>query len=90
MPEARTRVFTEPVSELTTNRLSVYLRCLSGLDAAGVRTISSQALAEQFPATLIALIDEAVAGDEDSNGSEAEDEALALVDLSAAILDDDE
>ena len=39
---------TEPVSELTTNRLSVYLRCLTQLDAAGVRTISSHALAEQF------------------------------------------
>jgi redox-sensing transcriptional repressor len=39
---------TEPVSELTTNRLSVYLRCLNALDAAGVRTISSQALAEQY------------------------------------------
>jgi redox-sensing transcriptional repressor len=38
----------EPVSELTTNRLSVYLRCLNSLDAAGVRTVSSQALAEQF------------------------------------------
>ncbi|HET9263611.1 MAG TPA: redox-sensing transcriptional repressor Rex [Vicinamibacterales bacterium] len=38
----------EPVSELTTNRLSVYLRCLNHLDAAGVRTISSHALAEQF------------------------------------------
>ena len=38
----------EPVSELTTNRLSVYLRCLSVLDEAGVKTISSQALAEQF------------------------------------------
>ena len=38
----------EPVSELTTNRLSVYLRCLNTLDAAGVRTISSYALAEQF------------------------------------------
>jgi redox-sensing transcriptional repressor len=36
------------VSELTTNRLSVYLRCLNTLDAAGIRTISSQALAEQF------------------------------------------
>ena len=36
------------VSELTTNRLSVYLRCLNVLDGAGVRTISSQALAEQF------------------------------------------
>jgi redox-sensing transcriptional repressor len=38
----------EPVSELTTNRLSVYLRCLNALDADGVRTVSSQALAEQF------------------------------------------
>ena len=47
-PEARPRAVGEPVSELTTNRLSVYLRCLSALDAAGVRTISSQALAEQF------------------------------------------
>jgi len=38
----------EPVSELTTNRLSVYLRCLNALDSAGVRTVSSQALADQF------------------------------------------
>jgi len=38
----------ESISELTTNRLSVYLRCLNQLDAAGVRTVSSQALAEQF------------------------------------------
>ncbi len=38
----------EPVSELTTNRLSVYLRCLNILEATDVRTISSQALAEQF------------------------------------------
>jgi redox-sensing transcriptional repressor len=38
----------ETVSELTTNRLSVYLRCLNLLDAAGVRTVSSQSLAEQF------------------------------------------
>ena len=30
----------EPVSELTTNRLSVYLRCLNTLDADGVKTIS--------------------------------------------------
>ena len=42
------RQATEQVSELTTNRLSVYLRCLNELDGAGVRTISSQALAEQF------------------------------------------
>jgi redox-sensing transcriptional repressor len=38
----------EPVSEVTTNRLSVYLRCLNVLDASGVRSVSSQALAEQF------------------------------------------
>jgi redox-sensing transcriptional repressor len=38
----------EQVSELTTNRLSVYLRCLNELDAEGVQAIASQALAEQF------------------------------------------
>ena len=38
----------DQVSELTTNRLSVYLRCLNVLEEASVRTISSQALAEQF------------------------------------------
>lgn len=38
----------EPVSELTTARLSVYLRCLTTLEAALVETISSQGLAEQF------------------------------------------
>ncbi|MEZ5315944.1 MAG: redox-sensing transcriptional repressor Rex [Vicinamibacterales bacterium] len=38
----------DPVSELTAGRLSVYLRCLNTLDAAGVKTISSKALAEQF------------------------------------------
>ena len=38
----------EQVSELTTNRLSVYLRCLTQLESAGVETISSQSLAEQF------------------------------------------
>ncbi len=38
----------EKVSELTTNRLSVYLRCLNLLAEAGVKTISSQALADQF------------------------------------------
>lgn len=39
---------TEKISELTTNRLSIYLRCLSELEAAGLETVSSQALAEQF------------------------------------------
>ena len=49
---AKRRVSTpdigEPVSELTTNRLSVYLRCLNALDEVGVKTVSSQAMAEQF------------------------------------------
>src|SRR4051794_6833520 len=39
---------SEKISELTTSRLSVYLRCLNVLYAAGIKTISSQALAEQF------------------------------------------
>ena len=38
----------EKISELTTNRLSVYLRCLNDLTAAGIKTVSSQELAEQF------------------------------------------
>jgi redox-sensing transcriptional repressor len=38
----------DAISELTTNRLSVYLRCLNALDDEGVRTVSSRALAEQF------------------------------------------
>lgn len=45
---ARARQTPDQVSELTTNRLSVYLRCLNELEDNGVRTISSQALAEQF------------------------------------------
>jgi redox-sensing transcriptional repressor len=44
----KARQSVDQISELTTNRLSVYLRCLNTLDGAGVRTISSQALAEQF------------------------------------------
>ncbi len=39
---------SEKISELTTDRLSVYLRCLNLLAAAGIKTISSQALADQF------------------------------------------
>src|SRR6266478_1272199 len=39
---------SEKISELTTNRLSVYLRCLNTLFAAGIKTISSQELADQF------------------------------------------
>ena len=41
------RQMPDQVSELTTNRLSVYLRCLNTLDETGVQTISSQALAER-------------------------------------------
>jgi len=42
------RVASEQVSELTTSRLSIYLRCLTRLEQAGVATVSSQGLAEQF------------------------------------------
>ena len=38
----------DQVSELTASRLSVYLRCLNTLDAAGVKAVSSRTLAEQF------------------------------------------
>ena len=38
----------EKISELTTNRLSVYLRCLNTLNAKGVKTVSSGGLAKQF------------------------------------------
>src|SRR5437870_13806302 len=36
------------ISELTTNRLSVYLRCLNELATAGIKTVSSKELADQF------------------------------------------
>ncbi len=39
---------SEKVSEFTTERLSVYLRCLEALLEAGVQTTSSKAMAEQF------------------------------------------
>jgi len=38
----------DQVSEQTTNRLSLYLRFANELDANGVRTVSSKALAAQF------------------------------------------
>lgn len=44
----KSRSTGDQVSELTAGRLSVYLRCLNTLDAAGVKSISSKALAEQF------------------------------------------
>lgn len=38
----------EGISELTTGRLSVYLRCLTYLEAQGQKTVSSGELAERF------------------------------------------
>jgi redox-sensing transcriptional repressor len=38
----------EKISELTTNRMSVYLRCLNVLAAESVKTISSDGLAKRF------------------------------------------
>ncbi len=38
----------DQISEMTTNRLSLYLRFLNELEGKGVRTVSSRALAEQF------------------------------------------
>jgi redox-sensing transcriptional repressor len=42
------RSAAEQVSDHTAGRLSVYLRCLTSLEAAGVRTISSGSLAQRF------------------------------------------
>jgi redox-sensing transcriptional repressor len=42
------RPAADQVSELTTNRLSIYLRCLDHLAASGVQTVSSQSMAAQF------------------------------------------
>ena len=39
---------TEKISELTINRLSVYLRCLNELAESGEQTVSSKTLAERF------------------------------------------
>jgi redox-sensing transcriptional repressor len=38
----------EKISDVTTSRLSIYLRCLNEVAAAGGKTISSKALAERF------------------------------------------
>jgi redox-sensing transcriptional repressor len=38
----------EPISELTTGRLSVYLRCVTFLESASQETVSSGELAERF------------------------------------------
>src|SRR5918999_6059406 len=38
----------EPISELTTGRLSVYLRCLTFLESQGQKTVSSGEMADRF------------------------------------------
>lgn len=38
----------EKISELTTNRVSIYLRCLNELATKGAKTVSSDGLAKQF------------------------------------------
>ena len=38
----------DAISELTTGRLSVYLRCLTFLESQGIKTVSSHHLAERF------------------------------------------
>lgn len=39
---------SDKISELTTNRLSVYLRCLNEMAASGAKTVSSKKLADEF------------------------------------------
>src|SRR3954447_21271849 len=39
---------SDKISESTTNRLSIYLRCLKAISATGAKTVSSKALAEMF------------------------------------------
>lgn len=48
IPTAKRRSPAEQVSDLIASRLSVYLRCLTELEATGVSTVSSSALAHQF------------------------------------------
>ncbi len=59
-------------------------------DRRRVQRATIEALAERFPVILIGLVDEAVNGrvGEDAADADADDAALVLVDLSAAVLDD--
>lgn len=47
-PSEPRKVQREPVSEVTTERLSVYLRCLTFLESQGQLTVSSHELARRF------------------------------------------
>ena len=44
----QTRMKVEKISELTTNRMSIYLRCLNELAAEGTKTVSSESIAKRF------------------------------------------
>src|SRR5690242_13512008 len=48
MAQNRIQADRDVVSELTTGRLSVYLRCLAHLESQGQETVSSAELAERF------------------------------------------
>lgn len=48
MLNKESHVKRDEISNLTTRRLSIYLRCLQTLEAAGVETVSSHEMAEQF------------------------------------------
>lgn len=48
MTRKRERLQSDQISELTTSRLSVYLRCLDALDRDGDKTVSSRELATRF------------------------------------------
>ena len=48
------------------------------------------ALAEQFPATLMQVIGQALLGDAGADDGDAEDDDFTMIDLSAAVLDDDD
>ena len=47
-PSSRRQGSGRAISESTTERLSIYLRCLTQLERAGVETISSKKLAQRF------------------------------------------
>ena len=58
-------------------------------DSRRVSGATIEALAEQFPATLMQVIGEALHGDAGGDDGEDEDENFTMIDLSAAALDDE-
>jgi phthiocerol/phenolphthiocerol synthesis type-I polyketide synthase E len=59
-------------------------------DTRRVSTVSAEALVRQFPTSLTELISEAIGEAQAGDDVEGEDEALALIDLSAAFAGDDD